>query len=153
MTSGQFVSVPLPSAEQRRYNRFFALVVSIAAIFVATMIAVTYVVDPYAEARDSDGIYFASSPATISRYRAVATIGRARLAGMPAWVLWLVVHLSALVGLKNRLSVFFNWTIGLLGGGRAERVMTLQQVFARRAMEERPLLSGLPKSDEVPTLR
>ena len=93
------------------------------------------------------------SMATISRYRAVATIGRARLAGMPAWVLWLVVHLSALVGLKNRLSVFFNWTIGLLGGGRTERVMTLQQVFARRAMEERPLLSGLPKSDEVPTLR
>ena len=57
-----------------------------------------------------------------------------RLAGFPAWVLWLVVHLAALTGFKHRLSVFFNWTVGLLGGGRAERVITVQQVFGRHAM-------------------
>ena len=72
--------------------------------------------------------------ATISRFRALAAIGRVRLAGFPAWVLWLVVHLAALTGFKHRLSVFFNWTVGLLGGGRAERVITLQQVFGRHAM-------------------
>jgi NADH:ubiquinone reductase (H+-translocating) len=74
------------------------------------------------------------SMATISRFRALATIGRLRLAGFPAWVLWLFVHLAALTDFKHRLSVFFNWTIGLLGGGRAERVITLQQVFGRHAM-------------------
>src|SRR4030095_15573027 len=57
--------------------------------------------------------------ATISRFRALAAIGRVRLAGFPAWVLWLFVHLAALTGFKHRLSVFFNWTVGLLGGGRA----------------------------------
>ena len=67
--------------------------------------------------------------ATISRFRAVAAMGRLHIAGFPAWTLWLVVHLAALTGFKHRLSVFINWTVGLLGGGRAERVITLQQVF------------------------
>jgi NADH dehydrogenase len=74
------------------------------------------------------------SMATISRFRALAAIGRLRVAGFPAWVLWLFVHLAALTGFKHRLSVFFNWTVGLLGGGRVERVITLQQVFGRHAM-------------------
>ena len=78
------------------------------------------------------------SMATISRFRAVADIGPMRLAGLPAWLMWLVVHLGALTGFKHRLAVFFNWTIGLLGGGRAERVITLQQVFGRHAMADRP---------------
>ena len=74
------------------------------------------------------------SMATISRFRALAAIGRLRFSGFLAWVLWLFVHLAALTGFKHRLSVFFNWTVGLLGGGRAERVITLQQVFARQAL-------------------
>ena len=90
------------------------------------------------------------SMATISRFRAVAAIGPARLAGLPGWVLWLVVHLAALADFKHRLSVLFNWTIGLLGGGRAERVITLQQVFGRHAMAERtsPPRSAQPRRAE-----
>ena len=76
--------------------------------------------------------------ATISRFRAVTAIGRVRLAGLPAWLLWLVVHLAALTGFKHRLSVFFNWIVALFGGGRAERVITLQQVFGRHAMAAQP---------------
>ena len=79
--------------------------------------------------------------ATISRFRALAAIGRVRLAGFPAWVLWLIVHLAALTGFKHRLSVFFNWTVGLLGGGRAERVITVQQVFGRHAMAAQPAVT------------
>ena len=79
--------------------------------------------------------------ATISRFRALAAIGRVRLAGFPAWVLWLVVHLAALTGFKHRLSVFFNWIVALLGGGRAERVITLQQVFGRHAMAAQPAVT------------
>ncbi len=79
--------------------------------------------------------------ATISRFRALAAIGSVRLTGFPAWALWLVVHLAALTGFKHRLSVFFNWTIGLLGGGRAERVITLQQVFGRHAMAAHPVVT------------
>ena len=84
------------------------------------------------------------SMATISRFRALASIGPVRLAGFPAWVLWLVVHLTALTGFRHRLSVFFNWTVGLLGGGRAERVITLQQVFGRHAMAARAAIARTP---------
>ena len=79
--------------------------------------------------------------ATISRFRALAAIGSVRLAGFPAWVLWLVVHLAALTGFKHRLSVFFNWTVGLLGGGRAERVITVQQVFGRHALAAQAVIA------------
>jgi len=78
--------------------------------------------------------------ATISRFRALAVIGQVRLAGFPAWVFWLVVHFAALTGFKHRLSVFFNWTVGLLGSGRAERVIALQQAFGRHAMTARAAL-------------
>ena len=59
-----------------------------------------------------------------------------------------VVHLSALAGFKHRLSVFFNWTIALLGGGRAQRVITLQQVFGRHAMTHGRRYPG--RSDGAP---
>ena len=80
--------------------------------------------------------------ATISRLRAIALLGRLRVSGFPAWVLWLVVHLMTLTGFKNRLSVFFNWTVAFLGRGRAERVITAQQVFARHALEVHARESG-----------
>ena len=75
------------------------------------------------------------SMATISRLRAIAVLGRLRLAGFPAWVLWLVVHLGTLTGFKNRLAVLFNWTVAFLGRGRAQRAITAQQVFGRHALE------------------
>jgi NADH dehydrogenase len=73
--------------------------------------------------------------ATISRFRAVGTIGRIRLAGLSAWLLWLVVHLLWLTGFKNRVLVLAQWTIAFLSSGRAERVITEQQVFGRQALE------------------
>jgi NADH dehydrogenase len=73
--------------------------------------------------------------ATISRLRAIAVLGTLRVAGVPAWALWLLVHLMTLTGFKNRLSVLFNWSVAFLGRGRAERVITLQQIFARHALE------------------
>ena len=73
--------------------------------------------------------------ATISRFRAIAALGRLRITGAVAWVLWLAVHLLAMTGFKNRVAVVANWGIAFLGRGRAQRVITTQQVFARRALE------------------
>jgi NADH dehydrogenase, FAD-containing subunit len=50
------------------------------------------------------------SMATIGRNKAVAEINQKKLSGMIAWFLWLVVHLFALVGVKNKLGVLINWT-------------------------------------------
>ena len=76
--------------------------------------------------------------ATVSRLRAIAVLGTLRVAGFPAWVLWLLVDLMTLTGFKNRLSVLFNWTVAFLGRGRPQRVITAQQVFARHALEAYP---------------
>lgn len=76
------------------------------------------------------------SMATISRFRAIAKIGRVELSGVPAWVLWLVVHLLYLVGFKNRVTTLLHWTVSFLGRGRSERAATLQQVYARRALSD-----------------
>jgi len=76
------------------------------------------------------------SLATISRFSAVASIGHLRFSGFIGWVLWLAVHLIYLVGFKNRLITLVHWAISFVGRKRSERVSTIQQVFARRAMRE-----------------
>lgn len=47
--------------------------------------------------------------ATIGRNRAVAEIGGMKLRGFIAWLIWLFVHLYALIGVRNKLVVFINW--------------------------------------------
>jgi NADH dehydrogenase len=69
--------------------------------------------------------------ATIARFRAVVFIGRVRVSGLTAWLLWLVVHLAFLTGYKNRVAAVANWTIAFLGHNRRQRTITEQQVFAR----------------------
>jgi NADH:ubiquinone reductase (H+-translocating) len=76
------------------------------------------------------------SMATISRFSAVASIGKARFSGFFAWVLWLAVHLLYIIGFKHRVTTLLHWAISFLGSGRAERVVTQQQVFARTAIED-----------------
>jgi len=75
------------------------------------------------------------SMATISRFSAVALIGKFRLTGFLAWLMWLGVHIVYLTGFKNRTSALMHWTISFLGNGRSERVATEQQVFGRLALE------------------
>ena len=76
------------------------------------------------------------SMATISRFSAVASIGKVNVSGFLGWLIWLAVHLLYLVGFKNRLTAVLHWTVSFLGRGRAERVSTFQQVFARAAVRE-----------------
>ena len=74
------------------------------------------------------------SMATIARYDAVALIGKLRVKGFLAWLLWLAVHLVYLTGFKNRVTALGHWTVSFIGTGRAERVATEQQIFARAAI-------------------
>ncbi|WP_435203015.1 NAD(P)/FAD-dependent oxidoreductase [Janibacter sp. GS2] len=74
------------------------------------------------------------SMATISKYSAVASIGKLNFSGFIAWLAWLAVHLMAMVGFKNRISTLLNWIITFVGDNRNERATTMQQVFARNAM-------------------
>ena len=50
------------------------------------------------------------SMATIGRNLAVADLPIGKLKGFTAWVLWSIVHLFMIVGVKNRFSIFLNWS-------------------------------------------
>jgi NADH dehydrogenase len=47
--------------------------------------------------------------ATIGRNAAVAVIGRVKLSGFPAWMVWLVAHIYFLINFRNRLVVMLDW--------------------------------------------
>jgi len=76
------------------------------------------------------------SLATISRFSAVASIGRFRLSGFTAWLVWLAVHLFYLIGFKNRVTTLMHWAVSFVGRGRSERTVTEQQIFARQALDQ-----------------
>jgi NADH dehydrogenase len=84
------------------------------------------------------------SMATISRFSAVASVGRVRLAGFAGWLLWLAVHLLYLVGFKNRVTAVLHWLVSFIGRGRSERTVTLQQVVARSVLRRVEALGDPP---------
>lgn len=47
--------------------------------------------------------------ATIGRKKAVVEIGKLKFGGFAAWLLWLLVHLRSILGVKNKTVVFLNW--------------------------------------------
>ena len=55
--------------------------------------------------------------------KAVADIKGIRVAGFPAWVLWLTVHLFYLIGFQNRLLVVLRWTASFVSHGRGARLI------------------------------
>ena len=63
------------------------------------------------------------SMATIGRSKAIAWIGRLKLGGLLAWWMWLMVHLMALVGFRNRVIVLFEWAWSYLTWSRGSRVI------------------------------
>ncbi|GGD07726.1 NAD(P)/FAD-dependent oxidoreductase [Nocardioides daphniae] len=75
------------------------------------------------------------SMAIISRFRAVAMIGKLRLSGLIAWLMWLFIHLLYITGFKGRITALLHWAISFIGRGRSERTTTVQQIFARQALQ------------------
>jgi NADH dehydrogenase len=62
--------------------------------------------------------------ATIGRRLAVARVGRWRFSGTFAWLMWLIIHLMALVRLENRFLVLFQWCWHYLTWNRNARLIT-----------------------------
>jgi len=48
--------------------------------------------------------------ATVGRNLAVVEVGKFKFQGFFAWFVWMFVHLMLLVGFRNRVVVFVNWT-------------------------------------------
>ncbi|MDA3638998.1 NAD(P)/FAD-dependent oxidoreductase [Mycobacterium xenopi] len=76
------------------------------------------------------------SMATVSRFSAVARVGRLEFGGFIAWLAWLVLHLVYLVGFKNRFTTLIHWGVTFLGRSRSQMAITSQMIYARLAMSK-----------------
>ncbi|MEO0477701.1 MAG: NAD(P)/FAD-dependent oxidoreductase, partial [Planctomycetota bacterium] len=64
------------------------------------------------------------SMAIIGKNKAIASVGRYRITGLPAWVLWAGVHVAFLVGFRNRLRVLSSWAWSWLLNSHDARLIT-----------------------------
>lgn len=76
------------------------------------------------------------SMATISRFKAVASVGNLKLTGSVAWLAWLGLHLVYIVGFKNQVSTILSWAATFTGDARGERANTGRQAVSRLSLQE-----------------
>jgi NADH dehydrogenase len=62
--------------------------------------------------------------AVIGKAKAIAWVGRWKLGGFLAWLLWGGVHIAFLIGFRNRWRVLLNWFWGWLLNARDARLIT-----------------------------
>jgi len=89
------------------------------------------------------------SMATISRFRAVVSLGPLRLSGFIGWLGWLLVHLAFLTGFKNRVATIASWTVAFIGHGRPERAITAREALGPPDTDQPP--PGLGTDARTPT--
>ena len=71
--------------------------------------------------------------ATVGRNRAVAEFSSFKTAGWLAWVMWLVVHLRSILGVRNKANVLLNWVWNYFTYDQSLRMI----VYAKKAKEVR----------------
>ena len=85
------------------------------------------------------------SMATVGKSRAVVEIGPFRFGGVLAWFAWLALHITVLIGFRNRISVFVSWIYGYVFFRRGSRLITRSYDKSGRAVPvPEPLNSVAP---------
>jgi NADH dehydrogenase len=64
------------------------------------------------------------SMATVGKSRAVVEIGPLRFGGLLAWLAWMALHITVLIGFRNRLAVLSSWVYSYLFFRRGSRLIT-----------------------------
>jgi NADH:quinone reductase (non-electrogenic) len=62
--------------------------------------------------------------AVIGRGHAVADIWKLRFGGLPAWLIWIFVHIFFLIGFRNRIMVMLQWAWAYFTYQRGARLIT-----------------------------
>jgi NADH dehydrogenase len=65
------------------------------------------------------------SMAYVARGRAVVDFRGIKLTGFPAWLMWLVIHITFLTGFTSRLGALFLWIGAFAGRKRSQRAIDL----------------------------
>jgi NADH:ubiquinone reductase (H+-translocating) len=62
--------------------------------------------------------------ATVGKSRAVVEIGRWHFGGLLAWLAWMALHITVLIGFRNRLAVLSSWIYSYVFFRRGSRLIT-----------------------------
>ncbi|HUB57994.1 MAG TPA: NAD(P)/FAD-dependent oxidoreductase [Mycobacterium sp.] len=84
-------------------------------------------------AREPFRYFDKGSMATVSRFSAVAKIGRLEISGFVAWVAWLLLHLVYLAGFKSKVTAVISWTTTFLTMNRGQLTITGRQALPTSA--------------------
>jgi NADH dehydrogenase len=63
------------------------------------------------------------SMATVGKSRAVVEIGRLHFGGLLAWFAWMALHITVLIGFRNRVSVLLSWIYSYIFFRRGSRLI------------------------------
>jgi NADH dehydrogenase len=64
------------------------------------------------------------SMATVGKSRAVVEIGRLHFGGLLAWFAWMALHITVLIGFRNRIAVLSSWIYNYVFFRRGSRLIT-----------------------------
>ena len=64
------------------------------------------------------------SVATVGKSRAVMELGWLRFGGLLAWLAWMALHVTVLIGFRNRLAVLASWIYSYVFFRRGSRLIT-----------------------------
>jgi NADH:ubiquinone reductase (H+-translocating) len=64
------------------------------------------------------------SMATVGKSRAVVEIGRLHFGGLLAWFAWMALHITVLIGFRNRIAVLASWIYSYVFFRRGSRLIT-----------------------------
>jgi NADH dehydrogenase len=85
------------------------------------------------------------SMATVGKSRAVVEIGPFKFGGILAWFAWLALHITVLIGFRNRISVFVSWIYGYVFFRRGSRLITRSYDKSGRPLPVAPAPPALRK--------
>jgi len=90
------------------------------------------------------------SMATVSKWNAVAKVGKLEFSGFIAWLAWLGLHLIYLVGFKTKVATLLSWAVTFLSRQRGQLTITEQQAYARTQIEElREIAASVQESEKA----
>ena len=89
------------------------------------------------------------SMATVSRFSAVAQVGKIEFGGFIAWLAWLFLHLIYLVGFRTKVATMLSWMVTFLGRNRGQLTITEQQAYARTRIEQLEGIAATVEDDRA----
>lgn len=73
--------------------------------------------------------------ATVGKNKAVAEFSKVKMKGFMAWLMWLVVHLRSILGVRNKVVVLLNWVYNYFNYNQSLRMIFYPQKM--REIKER----------------